>query len=123
MRLISQDGCADIPYEQFVIMLDVNAGQGIIILAVSDKMELAMARYSTATKALDVLKKMREAYSGVVLITNDMDEETISKLADMVKNHQSFVLTGNDNTRVENVETYFRFPQDGDVFDENDILS
>ena len=123
MRLISQDGCADIPYEQFVIMLDVKANQGVIILAVSDKMELAMASYSTATKALDVLKKMREAYLNVAIITNEMDEETFSKLADMVKNHQSFVLTGNDNTRVENVTTYFRFPQDGDVFDENDILS
>lgn len=116
MRLISQDGFADIPYEQFVIMLDVNASQGVIILAVSDKMELAMARYSTATKALDVLKKMREAsYLDVAIITNDMEEETISKLADMVKIHQSFVLTGNNNTRVENVATYFRFPQDEEV--------
>lgn len=122
MRLISQDGCADIPYEQFTIMLDANANYRVI-LAVSDKMEIAMASYSTSAKALDALKQMREAYLDVAIITNDMDEETISKLADMVKSHQSFVLTGNDDTRIENIATYFKFPQDGDVFDENDILS
>lgn len=122
MRLISQDGWADIPYEQFVIKLDASASHSVI-LAVRDEMKIAMASYSTPTKALDILKKMREAYLGVAIITNDMDEETFSKLADMVKNHQSFVLTGNDDTRVENIATYFKFPQDGDVFDENDILS
>lgn len=113
MRLISQDGCADIPYEQFTIMLDANANYRVI-LAVSDKMEIAMASYSTSAKALDALKQMREAYKSVVIMVNDADKETLNKMYDMIKNNHSFVLAGKSSA-IEKVAACFRFPQDEEV--------
>lgn len=121
MRLISQDGWADIPYEQFVIKLDASASHSVI-LAVSDKMEIAMASYSTSAKALDALKQMREAYKSVVIMVNEADEETLNNIYDMIENNHSFVLSGGSIT-IDKITVCFRFPQDGDVFDENDILS
>lgn len=75
MRLISQDGYTDIPYEQFAITLDISASYSII-WAVSDKTKFAMASYSTSAKALDALKQMRMmAYKVATYFRFPQDEE------------------------------------------------
>lgn len=74
MRLISQDGYTDIPYEQFAITLDASASCSII-WAVSDKTKFAMASYSTSAKALDALKQMRMAYKVAAYFRFPQDEE------------------------------------------------
>ena len=60
MRLISQDGKGDMPYENFIFRVyggDIVASRDILI----DKKPI-VAKYSTEAKALKVMEMLREEY-------------------------------------------------------------
>ena len=76
MRLISQDGKGDMPYENFIFRVyggDIVASRDILI----DKKPI-VAKYSTEAKALKVMEMLREEYlkhiygSGGEMATRDL---------------------------------------------------
>lgn len=74
MRVISQDGTIDVPYENFVfgITLD-NYISAVINTAVrpTEVVNGIMAKYSSREKALKVMELLREVYLKFAHATND----------------------------------------------------
>lgn len=74
MRVISQDGTIDVPYENFVfgITLD-NYISAVMDTAVrpTEVVNGIMAKYSSREKALKVMELLREAYLKFAHATND----------------------------------------------------
>lgn len=63
MRLISQDGMIDVPYDKCCLEVEVSRREGSVvyfIYAHTNKMTLSLARYSTEAKALKVMEMLRE---------------------------------------------------------------
>ena len=63
MRIISQGGKIDLPYEQISISIDCDDGRTIIAYAVSSGTIWELAEYSTKEKAEEVMKMLRTGYS------------------------------------------------------------
>ena len=111
MRLISQNGEIDVPYEKVILgICDQNNGQEYVIYAYHDSPRpLFIATYSNTDKALKVMEMLREQYMklGMIKILASgtceyMDkslekEEKMGIYADYCRNH------------------CFKFPADEDV--------
>ena len=66
MRLISQGGMIDVPYEQAIIEYEACERNGedvfYIIFAKTTRNTFSIAKYSTEAKALKVMEMLREEY-------------------------------------------------------------
>ena len=121
MRLISQDGMIDVPYEQAIIEYEACERNGEevfhIIFATTTRNTFSVARYSTEAKALKVMDMLRNAYCGLPIIMKNVDisDGVIELLKDLKKNGIIFQKV-EENPSVEYVNnTYFKFPKDDDV--------
>lgn len=57
MRIISQDGHADLPYERTTLCVD-----GVLVTARCDGMQYLMGKYSTEEKAIRAMEMCRGKY-------------------------------------------------------------
>lgn len=57
MRIINQNGCVDLPYEQTVFVKD----EGSIVARLPDGNQILMAQYSDSERASQAMQKMRNA--------------------------------------------------------------
>ena len=62
MRIISQGGKIDLPYEQVSISIDCDDERTIIAYAVSSGTIWELAEYSTKEKAVKAMEMLREEY-------------------------------------------------------------
>lgn len=63
MRLVSQDGREDIPYEKVLIEIQsFHSNDEFRINAITDGLAISMAKYSSMEKAEKVLEDMRNKY-------------------------------------------------------------
>lgn len=111
MRVISQDGIMDAPYEDFVFSI-LNSGGVYGVVAVKNVAEppevflnSLIATYSTKAKAIKAMKMLREAYSN-----NEFYHHTAT--TDTFKNAMS--LLSNENFK-EATSEYFQFPKDDEI--------
>ena len=58
MRIISQDGCYDLPYEQTVVLIE----ETHILVRTMEYEDLRIASYSTEEKAIKAMEMCREKY-------------------------------------------------------------
>lgn len=65
MRLISQDGMIDVPYENVIINCEKNMAGSYTIYA-EDSHCFSLAVYSTEAKALKVVEMLRKEYLATV---------------------------------------------------------
>ena len=119
MRLISQNGKIDVPYEKVILgICDQNNGQEYVIYAYHDSPRpLFIATYSTKAKALKVMEMLRNSYCGLPIIMRNVDisDEVIKMFTDLKKNGVVFQKL-DEKPSVEYVNnTYFKFPKDEDV--------
>lgn len=108
MRIISQDGCCDIPYEQAVVAhLDRTVvAYPLNDLGSSDYIQLAS--YSTEEKAIRAMEMCREQYSQCEFnkLVIPKTDENLAKV--------SIPLTGNAVNQI--AEKYvFQFPADDEI--------
>jgi hypothetical protein len=119
MRVISQDGTIDVPYEMVVIQRFRNAiyflnrnltgVEGLIN-------DIALAEYSTKEKAIKAMEMLREAYAGkpklnVDKIPNLTPQEFGEKLG-----IGDILLCNKVNADVSfSSNYYFQFPQDDEI--------
>lgn len=109
MRIISQDGNYDYPYDGIEVQLD---GVFINLRRMSNCNELVtVAVYSTKEKARMAIKMLHDAYSGILHLTC-MDE-----LKPDVKPPEAFLTCSmSGDPCFEHMENYyFKFPDDKDV--------
>lgn len=113
MRIISQGGHADLPYEEIALCM---ASEDII--ARHNDKEYLMARYSTMDKAKKAMEMLRTAYTGRFVTTADVPDDFNEQLKELMKGGFGTVIVNDRyDSRVEfnNLNGYFQFPQDEDV--------
>ena len=116
MRLISQNGEIDIPYEMSAIRND----DGLIILCMSGETGKGsvIARYSTSEKAEKAMEMLRTTCAGRFMTNADISDDFDEQLKELMKGGFGTVIVKDTNdSRVEfnNLNGYFQFPQDEDV--------
>ena len=62
MRIISQDGKLDFPYENSVVFINLVDTSEIRIVAIGDDDDVVIAKYSTEEKAKKAMEMLRIAY-------------------------------------------------------------
>nr|DAE79211.1 MAG TPA: hypothetical protein [Caudoviricetes sp.] len=120
MRVISQDGTMDMPYEEVIIQrfrsriyfLNKNLTG---VESLSDDMQIA--EYSTEEKALKAMEMLREAYAGMPIVMQNVDvSEDVAKGFERLKKCGIMVQTENQPSRVNFIDNaIFQFPKDDEV--------
>ena len=120
MRVISQDGTMDMPYEEVIIQrfrsriyfLNKNLTG---VESLSDDMQIA--EYSTEEKALKAMEMLREAYAGMPIVMQNVDvSEDVAKGFERLKKCGIMVRTENQPSRVDFINNaVFQFPQDDGI--------
>lgn len=114
MRLISQDGTIDIPYEMSAIRND----DKLIILCMAGETGKGsvIATYSTSEKAEKAMEMLRETYVGMPLVMQNVTiSEDVAKEFERLKKCGIMVRTENQPSKVDFINNViFQFPQDDD---------
>lgn len=120
MRVISQDGTIDMPYEEVIIQrfrsriyfLNKNLTG---VESLSDDMQIA--EYSTEAKALKVMEMLRETYIGMpIVMQNVAISEDMAKEFERLQKCGIMVRTENQPSKVDFINNaVFQFPQDDEI--------
>lgn len=106
MRIISQDGKCDYPYENSTLFIDYMDGRVVkIVPSTGGYKGSNIATYSTEENAIKAIEMLREAYNN-----NEFYHRTAT--TDYFKDTMS--LLSNEKFKEETSE-YFQFPQDDEI--------
>lgn len=121
MRVISQDGTKDFPYESSSVSIYGGCVNGRIYV----RMQLCggygdsedVADYSTKEKALKAMEMLREAYVGTPIVMQNVDiSEDVAKEFERLKKCGIMVQTENQPSKVDFINNVvFQFPQDDEI--------
>ena len=118
MRIISQDGIFDFPYEKCCIWLDKNSKCVKLSPIGEPDSNYVFGLYSTEAKAQKTMEMLRTAYTGRFVTTANVPDDFNEQLKELMKGGFGTVIVKDTNdSRVEfnNLNGYFQFPQDEDV--------
>ena len=125
MRIISQDGTLDLPYENIAISRGYRGDKKefyifahLINCVEMDKMPQKLATYSTESKTEKAMEMLRTAYTGRFVTIADIQEDFNERLQELMKGGFGVVIVKDTNdSRVEfdNLNGYFQFPSDEEV--------
>ena len=121
MRVISQDGTKDFPYDSSSASVYAGCINGRIYV----RMQLCggyddsvdVADYSTKEKALKAMEMLRKAYVGMPIVMQNVDiSEDVAKEFERLKKCCIMVRTENQPSKVDFINNaVFRFPQDDEI--------
>lgn len=120
MRVISQDGRTDIPYENFVFGITKDN----FIVAIRDTVarpsevcQGIVAEYSTKEKAIKAMEMLRETYTGMPIVIQNVDvSEDMAKEFERLKKCGVIVRAKNQPSKVDFINNaIFQFPQDDEI--------
>ena len=120
MRVISQDGTIDVPYEMVVIqrfredVYFLNRNLTGVEDLISD---IKLAEYSTETKAIKAMEMLREAYVGMPIVMQNVDvSEDMAKEFERLKKCGVIVQAENQQSKVDFINNaVFQLPQDDEI--------
>ena len=112
MRIISQSGIFDIPYEMAVICVEYES----VIAKVGDE-RYAMGNYSTEEKAVKAMKMLIDTYTGMSIVLQNVDvSEDMAKEFERLKKCGVIVRAENQPPKVDFINNaVFQFPQDDEI--------
>ena len=119
MRVISQDGRLDFPYENSVVFITPRDASEIRIQAIGDDDDGMLAKYSTEEKAKKAMEMLRSAYTGsVVMFQNVEPTEEVKK--SLERRNTEIICASIDNQpseiKFENHRNfYFQFPAEEEL--------
>lgn len=121
MRVISQDGTKDFPYDSSSASVYAGCINGRIYV----RMQLCggyddsvdVADYSTKEKALKAMEMLREAYISMPIVMQNVDvSEDLAKEFERLKKCGVMVKTENQPSKVDFINNaVFQFPQDDEI--------
>lgn len=116
MRIISQDGTIDIPYELSVIWISEKYGYSVKANMPNDEAVL-LGMYSSREKALRAMEMLRETYIGMPIVMQNVDvSEDVAKKFETLKKCGVVVRADNRPSKVEYINNaVFQFPKDDEV--------
>ena len=124
MRVISQIGKIDIPYEDFVFSILNSGGGNYGIVAVKNVAEppevflnSLIATYSTESKAIKAMEMLRKTYVGMpIVMQNVAISEDVEKEFERLKKCGIMMRTENQPSKVDFISNaVFQFPQDNEI--------
>lgn len=109
MRIVSQDGTIDLPYELVGLSLGKKCDNSIYYIyahsQVIDLKNCHMAKYSTEEKAIKVMKMVREACNKRSLMEMTYSDGNLSKLCKTIGEEELADICSN----------VFQFPKDDEI--------
>lgn len=121
MRVISQDGAIDVPYENFVFgIIEDNSIVAIrdTIARPSEIAQGVVATYSKEEKSKKAMEMLRKAYVSMPILFQNVEiTEDVVKRFEKLKNSGIIVQTmNNEPSKVEYVNNcIFQFPKDDEI--------
>ena len=114
MRVISQDGTMDVPYENVVLYQDEKE---IMCIFSGIYIGRKLAQYSTEKKALKAMEMLRETYTGMPIVMQNVDvSEDMEKEFGRLKKCGIMVQAENQPSKVDFINNaIFQFPQDDEI--------
>lgn len=112
MRVISQHGNVDLPYEQIVVC---HAMESVIALYNGEK--YVLGEYSSKEKAYKAMEMLREAYVGMPIVMQNVDvSEDMAKEFERLKKCGVMVRAENQPSKVDFINNaVFQLPQDDEI--------
>lgn len=105
MRVISQDGTMDFPYEISTIFIYPRIENAIAIQPTGDSEISIIGRYSSKEKAIKAMEMLREHNEGVIFLKTIINTEKGTTFVSSLSKTDFNKLTQN----------YFQFPQDDEI--------
>ena len=122
MRVISQDGTIDIPYDYFSLTIASGRYEDVEVSCIfchnlSSPLGTKLAEYSSKEKAQKVMEMLRDAYIGMPIVTQNVDvSEDVSMEFEILKKRSIVVQTENQPSKVECISNaIFQFPTDEEL--------
>ena len=112
MRVISQSGNYDFPYEHIVVRHEME-----YVMAVHKEKEYVLGKYSSDGKAIKAMEMLREAYVGMPIVMQNVDvSEYMAKEFERLKKCGVMVQVENQPSKVDFINNaIFQFPQDNEI--------
>lgn len=127
MRVISQDGAIDVPYDYFSLSMSwakIASGKvedrnvfSIVCHNLSSPNGTKLAEYSTEEKAKKAMEMLRIAYAGKFITNADIPEDFNETIKTAMKGGFGTVIVKDSCDRVEfnNLNGYFQFPKEEEL--------
>ena len=117
MRVISQDGAMDFPYEISTIFIYPRIENVIAIQSAGDSEISIIGRYSSKGKVIKAMDMLREAYVGMPIVMQNVDvSEDVAKEFGRLEKCGIMVQTENQPSKVDFINnSVFQFPQDDEI--------
>jgi hypothetical protein len=116
MRVISQDGTMDMPYEMSTMWCDDDGA--VLLQPIGEIGEYqTFAKYFTKAKAIKAMEMLREAYVGMPIVMQNVDiSEDVAKEFERLKKCGIMARTENQPSKVDFINNVvFQFPQDDEI--------
>ena len=112
MRVISQRGNYDFPYEHIVVRHEME-----YVMAVHKEKEYVLGKYSSDDKAIKAMEMLRETYTGMPIVMQNVDiSEDMEKEFERLKKCGVMVQAVNQPSKVDFINNViFQFPQDDEI--------
>ena len=112
MRVISQRGNVDLPYEQIVVC---HAMESVLALYNGDK--YVLGEYSSKEKAYKAMEMLREAYTSMPIVMQNVDiSEDVAEEFERLNKCGIMVRAENQPSKVDFINNaIFQFPQDDEI--------
>lgn len=112
MRIISQNGKFDLPYENLAIFVEYEN-----VIARFENERYLFGQYSSEEKAQKAMEMLRETYAGMPLVMQNVTiSEDVAKEFERLKKCGIMVRAENQPSKVECFNNIiFQFPQDSEV--------
>lgn len=118
MRVISQDGTIDVPYDYFSLSMASGKYKDVEVAYIySSPHGTKLAEYSTREKAIKAMEMLRETYIGMPIVMQNVDvSEDLAKEFERLKKCGLMVKTENQPSKVDFINNaVFQFPQDDEI--------
>ena len=112
MRVISQRGNVDLPYEQIVVRSEME-----YVMAVYKEKEYVLGKYSSDGKAVKAMEMLIESYISMPIVMQNVDfSEDMAKEFERLKKFCVIVRAENQPSKVDFINNaIFQFPQDDET--------
>ena len=122
MRVISQDGTMDVPYEISSFSMAVGKYENVEHAVIfcynySTSMGTKMAEYGSKEKAKKAMEMLRKAYIGMPIVMQNVDvSEDVSREFERLKKCGIVVQTENQPSKIECISNaIFQFPTEEEL--------
>lgn len=112
MRVISQHGNIDLPYEQIVVCHAMES-----VTALYNREKYVLGKYSSKEKAYKAMEMLREVYASMpIVMQNVAISEDVAKEFERLQKCGVMVRAENQPSKVDFINNaVFQFPQDDEI--------